>query len=274
MAFVDSGAARLACSARGDGPAVLLLHAGVTDRRSWQPLIAHLGDGVRTIAYDRRGFGETIYEPEPHLGMDDALAVLDAERVESAVVIGASNGGLRAVDLALAHPDRVRALVLIAAGVSGAPHEDPTTFSSSVQCLYAAYEAAEEGDDLDELNRIEAHAWLDGWAADEGRVTGPVRELFLEMNGAALAAPDPGPERELDPAWERLDDIKVPTLVLCGDLDVLCTSVSEHLAAEIPGARYEVLEGTGHLPHLEGHPRTLGAIAGFVAEVTRRTRSL
>jgi pimeloyl-ACP methyl ester carboxylesterase len=266
--FVDTGAVRIAYSAQGEGPAVLLLHAGVTDSRSWQPLIARLGDGVRTLAYDQRGFGGTTYEPELHLGMDDALAVLDAEGVESAVVIGASNGGLRAVDLALAHPHRVQALVLIAAGVSGAPEEDPTTYSNSVQRLYAAYEAAEEGDDPDELNRVEAHAWLDGWAADEGRVTGPVRELFLEMNGAALAAPDPGPEREVDPAWDRLADITVPTLVLCGDLDVLCTSASDHLAAEIPGARYEVLQGTGHLPHLEGHPRTLEAIAAFVAEVT------
>ena len=44
--------------------------------------------------------------------------------------------------------------------------------------------------------------------------------------------------------------------------------LSEHLAAEIPGARYEVLVGTGHLPHLEGHARTLEAIATFLAEVT------
>ncbi|MBA3281686.1 MAG: alpha/beta fold hydrolase, partial [Acidimicrobiia bacterium] len=94
----DSGAARLAYSARGAGPAVLLLHAGVTDRRSWDLLVDHLGDDYRTIAYDRRGFGETTYRPEPHREMDDALAVLDAEGVTSAVVVGASNGGRRAVD--------------------------------------------------------------------------------------------------------------------------------------------------------------------------------
>ena len=97
MPFVDSGAARIAYSVAGDGPPVLLLHAGVTDRRSWRPLIEHLGTGFRTIAYDRRGFGETTYEPEPYREMDDALAVLDAEDVESAVVVGASNGGQRAI---------------------------------------------------------------------------------------------------------------------------------------------------------------------------------
>jgi len=268
MPFVDSGAARIAYSVEGDGPDVLLLHAGVTDRRSWRPLIEHLGTGLRTIAYDRRGFGETTYEPEPYREMDDALAVLDAEDVESAVVIGASNGGQRAIAMALAHPERVGALVLIGAGVSGAPDEDPTTLAAPVQRLYAAYEAAEEGDDLDELNRVEAHAWLDGWAAEEGRVTGPIRELFLDMNGIAIRASDPGPEERLPPAWDNLGGIGAPTLVLCGDLDLLSIPLSEHLAAEIPGARYEELVGTGHLPHLEGHARTLDVIRTFLAEVT------
>jgi pimeloyl-ACP methyl ester carboxylesterase len=263
--FVDSGAARLACTVRGDGPALLLLHAGVTDSRSWDPLVAHLGAGVRTIAYDRRGFGETTYDPAPHRGVDDALAVLDAEGVESALVIGASNGGRRAVDLALAHPERVSALVLIGAGVSGAPEEHPSIYPERVQRLYAAYEAAEDSDDLDELNRIEAHAWLDGWAADEGRVQGPVRDLFLEMNRIALHAADPGPEAEPVPAWDRLGRLTVPTLVLCGDLDVVCTSASAHLAAAIPDARHETLVGTGHLPHLEAHARTMEVIGDFVA---------
>ena len=147
MAFVDSGAARIAYDVEGDGPPVLLLHAGVTDRRSWRPLVDHLGGAFRTIAYDRRGFGETTYEAEPHREMDDALAVLDAEGIASAVVVGASNGGQRAIALTLAHPERVRALVLIGAGVSGAPEEDPASFDEGVQRLYAAYEAAEEGDD-------------------------------------------------------------------------------------------------------------------------------
>ena len=142
--------------------------------------------------------------------------------VDRAVVIGASNGGRWSIELALAHPERVAALVLIGAGTRGGPEDDPTDYSPGVQALWHAYEAAEEGDDLDELNRIEAHAWLDGWAAPEGRVTGAVRDLFLAMNAVALASPDPGPEQERPPAWDLVGDITVPTLVLCGDLDVVC----------------------------------------------------
>jgi len=55
--------------------------------------------------------------------------------------------------------------------------------------------------------------------------------------------------------------------VLLGDLDVVCTPVSEHLAATIPGAHYEVLEGTAHLPHLEAHPRCLAVIRDFLDDL-------
>jgi pimeloyl-ACP methyl ester carboxylesterase len=267
MPSVRSGAAEVAYDVRGHGPPVLLFHAGVTDSRSWDLLRDHLGDRYRTLAYDRRGFGRTRYEPEPHDGLADALAVLDAEEVDRAVVVGASNGGQRAIDLALAHPERVRALVLIGAGVRGAPDEDPADLPPPAQRLYAAYEAAEEGDDLDELNRVEAHAWLDGWGAEEGRVTGPARDLFLEMNGLALRSADPGPEAEPPPAWHEVHRITVPTLVLCGELDLLALPLSEHLRDQIPGATHEVLRGTAHLPHLEGHRRTLEAISAFLADL-------
>ena len=208
-------------TSRGNGPAVLLMHAGVTDRRSWVPLTEHLGDGYRTIAYDRRGFGETRYEPEPHDPVADAIAVLDAEGADRC-------RGDRCVERRTVEhradarpPERVSSLVLIGAGTRGGPEDDPTELSEEVQALWRAYEAAEEGDDLDALNRIEAHAWLDGWSAPEGRVQGPIRDLFLEMNAAVLAAPDPGPEQERPPAWDLVAAIEVPTLVLFGALDVV-----------------------------------------------------
>ena len=153
MPFAASGTAQLSYVVAGAGPAVLLVHAGVTDKRSWTPLVESLGGRYRTIAYDQRGFGETTYEPEPHSAVADALAVLDAEGVDQAIVIGASNGGRRSIHLALDHPERVRALVLIAAGARGGPDDDVDAFTDDVRALYRAYEAAEEAGDLDELNR-------------------------------------------------------------------------------------------------------------------------
>jgi pimeloyl-ACP methyl ester carboxylesterase len=267
MPSTASGAARISYDVGGAGPSVLLLHAGVTDRRSWGPLVNALSGSARTISYDRRGFGATTYVPEPHSQLDDACAVLDATGADRVVLVGASNGGKHALDLALHRPERVAGLVLIGTAVRGAPGTPKAGMPKAVRDLIEAYEAADAGDDPDELNRVEAHFWLDGPVAPQGRVQGAARDLFLDMNSVALRAADPGEEENLGSAWDRLGQIGVPALVLCGDLDVFSLPISEHVAASIPEACSEVLVGTAHLPHLEGHRRCLDVVTTFVSEV-------
>ncbi len=246
---------------------MLLLHAGVSDSRSWGPLRERLGGSCRTIAYDRRGYGDTVATPEPHDPVVDALAVLDAAGAARATVVGASRGGRLAIDLALLHPARVERLVLIGSGVAGAPPMDIAVFADPVRALEEAYVDAEEAGDPDVLNRVEAHAWLDGWSAREYRVRGFTRDLFLAMNGLHLQlAGQAGPEIGGVPdAWNRVASIRVPTLVLVGALDDTEIAASQHLGAAIPGARLEILDGTGHLPHLEGHQRCLDLVADFLS---------
>src|SRR5215218_1197596 len=114
--FATSGRARLAYDRTGgDGGAdVLLVHAGVNDRRSRRHVVDRLAPRHRCVAYDARGYGETTYErDEGWSPRDDALAVLDAAGLERPVVVACSMGGQAAVALALAHPERVAGLVLI-----------------------------------------------------------------------------------------------------------------------------------------------------------------
>ncbi len=94
---------------------------------------------------------------------------------------------------------------------------------------------------------------------------GAARELFLDMNGRALAAEDPGETVGVPELWDGLDTLTAPTLVLVGDLDAEEEQVAaERLAAMIPGARFEKLAGTAHLPHVEGHARCLDALRDFI----------
>lgn len=110
--------------------------------------------------------------------------------------------------------------------------------------------------------------WLDGPSAPEGRVSGPARELFLDMNGRALHAEDPGEQAELAAAWPRLGEIAVPTLVMIGQLDAEeIQAVDEPAAKMIPGARLRLLDGVAHVPHLEADPATLDEIAAFVGSL-------
>jgi pimeloyl-ACP methyl ester carboxylesterase len=265
------GQAALAYSRTGDGqdgPPVLLLHAGVTDQRSWAPLVDALGPSRTTIAFDRRGFGETRYEPETFSSVDDALAVLDAAGVGGGpvAVVGASMGGRIALDLVLAHPQRVAALVLIGSAMRGAPLTAHADLPEPERQLSNAIDMAEAAGDLEAVNRFEAHLWLDGPTTPEGRVGGTTRELFLDMNRIALGAPEPGPELELPAAWDRLDEVTVPTVVLVGELDLHdCRARAAVLADRIPDARLDILSGTAHLPHLEAHPGCLTAVTTFLA---------
>ncbi|MGI8524494.1 MAG: alpha/beta fold hydrolase [Nocardioides sp.] len=259
---ITSGSATLATESHGSGPDVLLIHAGVTDQRSWTHVVDALPDH-RVISYDARGFGRTTYAPEEGWSpVGDAVAVLDGYDAVRPIVVGASMGGRTALDLALRHPDRVQALVLIGPAISGAPDE---AVEELVKPLEEEYDAAYEAEDLAELNRLEAHLWLDGPLTPEGRVGGPARELFLEMNGLALASPEPGEARQVDPAWDRLADIGAPTLVLVGEHDLRhVRENAAHLAATMPDARLVELPGVAHLPHLEADPATLREIADFV----------
>jgi len=205
------------------------------------------------IAYDRRGFGKSRGQPETFSHLDDLLAVLDQLDIDKAALVGCSQGGRIAIDFALTHPRRSAGLFLVAPAVTGAP--SPEAFPPAVEALLEMLEEAEEEEDLDRINMLEAWMWLDGPDSEEGRVGGAVRELFLTMNATALHAPDPGAETNpaaFPAAYARLADLKLPAQVLWGDADFPhIQQRCVHLVQAIPRALGTVIPGTAHLPNLE-----------------------
>jgi pimeloyl-ACP methyl ester carboxylesterase len=244
----------------GPGPTLVLLHAGVTDRRGWQPVLELLSPDVDVIVYDRRGFGDTPPSPAPFTHVDDLLAVLDGLSCDVAWLAGSSMGGGLAIDAALAAPDRVAGLVLIAPSVSGAP--DPDTLSPDEQRLDDAIGRAAELGDTDEINRLDAWLWLDGPAGPEGRVGGDARALALAMNRVILGhgPVDHDGASGID-AWSRLGEIRAPAVVICGDLDLPCILGECGVVADrLPNAGSVSLNGVAHLPYLECPARVADAI--------------
>jgi pimeloyl-ACP methyl ester carboxylesterase len=269
--IVSSGLARIATEVTGAGPAVVFLHAGVADRRMWQPQLAATGapPRYRAVAYDRRGFGETLHAEERYSQVGDLFRVLDAVAPrEPAILVGCSQGGRIAIDAALADPARVRALVLIAPAISGAPEVTPVP--PAIQAWIDDVENAEAAADIDRINVLEAHAWLDGPLAQEGRVGGAVRELFLAMNDIALRAERRGTEIEPEPAYRRVREIAVPTLLVWGDLDFpQIAQRCRYLAVEMPRVTTHPMQDTAHLPGLE-HPAQFDrALRAFLESLAR-----
>lgn len=263
---VQSGGAVLAGEAVGAGPGLVLLHAGVADRRMWQDTIVRRAAGHRVIAYDRRGFGETVTPDEPFRHIDDLDLVLGRLPAGPVALVGCSQGGRVAIDYTLARPDRVAALVLVASAVGGAV--SPETFPPDIEAKLNALEDAENRKDIDRINALEAQLWLDGPQSAEGRVGGALRRLFLDMNGRALRHPPLTREIDCPPAFERLQEICVPACVICGDLDFPhILERSRQIAARIAGARSVVMPGCAHLPSLEQPDRFDAVLTDFLGSL-------
>lgn len=223
---------------------VVFLHAGVADERS-SPGGAH--------CYRRSGVLDPVVELKQYL---------DVLGTDGVVLVGHSVGARIALDAALEHPDRVLGLFLIAPSVSGAPQTD--ALDPAVRSLVESIAQAEEKGDLGEVNRLEAHLWLDGPLSPEGRVAGRARALFLEMNGAALELPEPVPDVRREPAWDRLDLLEVPVHIVVGDLDVPhVIDRARVLAQRVDGASMEVMAGVAHMPVLEQPTHIAQSVAQF-----------
>lgn len=253
----------MAAEVIGAGHPVVFLHSNVCDRRMWRAQLDGIGAHHKAIAYDRRGFGETHAEPEDFSSVADLIAVIDALAGDAPVtLVGCSQGGKIALDAALLHPSRIGALVLIAPSVGGAPE---AVHPPEINALLARQKAATQAGDLDQVNAIQARLWLDGPLAPEGRVTGPARQLFLNMNGIALRSPPTGANLDLAPAFHRLGEMQAPALVVWGDLDFAhIQERSRHVASAVPHAASRVLAAAAHLPSLEQPAEVTGLIGEFL----------
>jgi len=243
--------ARLAAEEWGEGPPVtVFLHAGVCDRRGFEPMIGLLGSDGSKLAYDRRGFGETPAFAGEFSHLEDLRRVVTSVADVPVWLVASSMGGGVALDLAYSSPELVAGLVLFAPAVSGAPED--VELDAATRGLFESLGPAHERGDLDEMNRIEAHIWLDGPTAPEGRVSGAARDLFFEMNGVVLAngGEDVG-ESGLD-TWAHIEEITTPATVVVGGLDVsVVGELGERLAGRLPRGRLVKLAGRAHLPYLE-----------------------
>jgi 3-oxoadipate enol-lactonase len=259
----------LAYEVTGSGPQMLLLHEGIADRTMWDPQWEAWSDGFSLIRYDHRGFGDSADPEAPYSLHDDALSVLDAARADRAIVIGASMGGKAALDLTLAAPERVAALVAVVATPSGWEH------SADLIAAFEAVEAAYESGGLAAANEIELQMWVDGPTRSPGDVDPAVREHVARTNYSALEREEAAERRGVTieptdlspPAIGRLGEVGAPTLVVTGGLDQPSVNAgAAAIAAGVPGAEAVEIADTAHLPNLERPREFERTVLGFLDE--------
>jgi pimeloyl-ACP methyl ester carboxylesterase len=209
--FASVNGTRLYYEQTGSGPDVVLIHGLSLDRRMWAPQMPALS-GFRVTAYDVRGFGKSARVVAGHDPTDDLLALLDHLAIDRAYLVGMSMGGRIALDFALSHPRRVARLVLIGADMSGFPHPD---WGPRVAPIF---EAASKGD-LVRAKELWLHTvWLTPVRETE-RLAPIVRQIVEDCPCNQLADPSLIPGGPSPSAFERLEELAVPTLTIVGEKD-------------------------------------------------------
>ncbi len=265
--FVPVKGGRLWAEWTGDGPGVVLAHAGIADARMWDPQWEALAARSRVVRYDLRGFGRSEVEHTTFSNGADLVAVMDAAGLDAAVLVGCSRAGSIVIDTALEFPDRVSGIVWVCGGVSGELELDETPEEVAAAERDEALELAR---DWAALADHDVAVWVDGIGQPPGRAPQAVREIVRRMAHETYVQDKAyGDEVDLDPpAVGRLREIQVPLLAIVGDLDQSApAAVADRLVAEVPNARRLEIEGVAHLPSLERPEWFTKTLLAFLAEV-------
>ena len=232
---------------------VVLLHAGVADRRMWDPQWAALTAVRDVVRPDLHGFGESGTPPTGPLDpVGDVVRLLDALGIERAHLVGASFGAGVAATLAVVHPDRVASLLLAPPG-----GDLLTERTADLEDFITAERTALAAHDLDAATQANIDAWVVGPGRDASAVDPAVIEAVRTMQHAVFVLGETWPEDvdevELDPpVTDRLDEIACPTTVLVGGHDLEASRAAADLVVGlVPGATRVDWPDVAHLPSME-----------------------
>lgn len=222
------------------GQAILLPDAGIADLTAWDALVRTLAAaGHRVIRYDPRGFGKSVTDDVEYSNRSDAIAVLDALRIEHAALVGNSRGGQIAFDTAIEYPDRVLAAVGAGAGLGGFEGDatpDEIAAFERLDALEERLDAAGPAGDPeahDAVLDLDIRLWVDGPGQPADRVPAAIRDhvwrMDLAHNDPARVHGRPGPLTP--PAAERPADLRCPAVAVAGALGATeVTLAARHLA--------------------------------------------
>ena len=233
----------------GEGPPLLLTHGYSATAQMWRPQVEPFSKQFKLITWDMRGHGRSDYpadqsEYSEEKTVADMAALLDAVGAKQAVVGGLSLGGYMSLAFYRAHPDRVRALLIIDTG-PGFKKDDARD---------AWNKRAHDTGDRFEREGLEV---LKSGSRERSSVT------HRDASGLARAARGMLTQRDAR-VIESLPDIKVPSLVVVGADDTPFLAASDYMAAKIPGAQKVVVPAAGHAVNIDQPQAFIEAVLPFL----------
>jgi 3-oxoadipate enol-lactonase len=251
------------------GVPVLFLHAGVADRRMWDPQWDALAATWDIARLDLRGFGSSECAPEgPVSEVADVIATMEETGWSRVHLVGASLGAGIAVEVALTAPERVASLCLCPPGGNLL-----ATRTNDLVAFAQEENAALEAGDLDAAVEANVRAWVLGPGRAENDVDPGVVSAVRQMQRRAFEIDailgDVERIEMAPPALERLEEIAAPTLILLGGHDLETTKdAAVHLSVGILQAQLIEWPDTAHLPSLEQPDRFTDLLRGWLTAHT------
>ena len=253
--YEDSGAGE-----NGDsGPAIVFSHGGFLDHSIWEPVVAELAPAHRCITWDARGHGMSDAKADFDYWdlAGDVMAILDAVGVESAVLVGMSQGGWLTQRAALAYPDRVRGVVLSATSMRLLSAEEQEGYSQLSQAWLAMGPVGEIGDAVLNIQFLptdyDGSRYLEKWRA---RPPSGWEQVWAAVLGR-------------DDIDDRFADVKCPGLCIQGTGDgIFPVALAEEMSQLLADSRGVVaIEGAPHCISLTFPDEMSSAIRDFVAGI-------
>ncbi|MFF7299727.1 alpha/beta fold hydrolase [Streptomyces sp. NPDC008265] len=249
----------LSYAVTGDGPPVVLVHAGVADHRMWDAVVPSLAERYTVVRYDLRGFGASAPPAGPFDEADDLLRLLDHLGLDRVRLVGASWGGRVAVEFAVAHPDRVRSLALLS------PPWPGFDWSAEMIAYDEAETAALAAGDLDTAVAVNLDMWLRGPARGWDEVADGLADALRGPLRTSLENQDAVGAHSRDTPAGDVTTVRVPTLVGIGRLDVAdFQDIARRYAAAIPGATLVEFGSAAHLIALDSPAELAAALGPFL----------
>ena len=250
----------------GAGDPVVFVSGLGGDHRAFAVPVRRIAKTWRALSIDNRDSGQSDRATESYSTenlADDLAAVVDALKLPPVHLVGQSLGGLIAQHFALRHPHCVRSLTLVSS------HAGSNAWKKAVVASWVELKRVVEAADFARatLPWLVAPAFYEHGAEQiQGMIRFAQRNEWPQDADAFARQAFAASTHELR---DRLGELKVPTLVLNGEFDLVNpVSISRELADRIAGSRFQVLKGVGHLPHVENVGTFLEALEGFLLELS------
>ncbi len=242
---VDGG--KLYYETSGKGENIILIHDGMIHSVIWDNQFYEFAKTNKVIRYDRRGYGKSPSPNTKYSNIDDLDKLFIQLKIDKAILFGMSAGGGLAIDFTLKHPEKVTALVLVGAVVSGYGY---TSHMATRGGHYAGMKELRANPE----KYIRYWGWEDPYEIYPGNITAKEKCLQILQANPQNINDDKyrylsNPER---PAVKHLAEINVPALVLTGEFDI--PDVHAHsgvISAGIPNAKRDIISNAAHLVPFE-----------------------